>query len=262
MRRRTQFTVRTVLIATAVTTIPLAYLAWKCEQKRNERQVVSKISLTGGKIHYDWELRGGPREPWGWRWCRACLGDDFFANITGVHLGPKTTDVEVSIVSRLRSVVWIDVQSDQVTDAGLQSVKELKGLERVTLACSLITDDGISQLAGLPHLVALEISNAGVTGAGFMCLEGFPSLERIYLHDTCINDAGLSCLERMPRLKELVLINSPVSDVGLSHIRNITTLKMLYLHRTDVTDSGIRDFQRSLPHCTVFRNGERMAVGQ
>src|SRR5438046_1371084 len=80
-----QFSTKAMLVSVFVLSVPLAWLAVKREEKRNERRTVVEIEKLGGCAWYDCDLTGGD-EPPGPRWLRALLGDDFFVRVAGVSL--------------------------------------------------------------------------------------------------------------------------------------------------------------------------------
>ena len=46
---------------------------------------------------------------------------------------------------------------------------------------------------------------------------------------------------------------SSVTDVGLKELARLKTLPLLSLKGTGVSDTGVKEFEKSLPKCIVFK---------
>src|SRR5438874_8115 len=65
-------------------------MGWKANQARPQRLSVAAIKDYGGFVHSDWEFVGDKltpgRDPWGPRWLRRLLGDEYFQEVAQVSL--------------------------------------------------------------------------------------------------------------------------------------------------------------------------------
>jgi hypothetical protein len=88
-RRWSQFSLRSLLILTAVVAVAAGRLGQKFERKHKERETVAAILKQGGTVWYN-DRVGGPssrrRSPAGPEWLRELLGEYFFAEVDVVYL--------------------------------------------------------------------------------------------------------------------------------------------------------------------------------
>jgi len=92
VRRRFQFSFRSLLLFVVVVSAPLGWFAWEMGKARRQREAVEAIGKAGGEVYFDcqrdeWRgrIRGGaPTTP---AWLRKLLGDDFFRNVVLVNGG-------------------------------------------------------------------------------------------------------------------------------------------------------------------------------
>jgi len=75
LRRRFQFSLRSLLAFMLLLSVPLGWLAWKMQRAKRQREAVEGILKAGGRIGYDYEFV--PRAP---VWVRKSLGEDFFCD--------------------------------------------------------------------------------------------------------------------------------------------------------------------------------------
>jgi hypothetical protein len=54
-------------------------------------------------------------------------------------------------------------------------------------------------------------------------------------------------------LSTLDLTGAKLSDEGLKKLQRLKRLKTLRIVRTKTSDSGIREFQKAVPECNVFK---------
>jgi hypothetical protein len=68
---------------------------------------------------------------------------------------------------------------------------------------------------------------------------------------TRITGDGLTHLRGFSRLRYLILGQTKVTDAGLEHLKGLSQLETLDLHATNCTPEGEKEFQRSVPKCTI-----------
>jgi hypothetical protein len=203
-RRWFQFSLRSLLIFTAVCAVSAGWLGRRIEQKRIERVAVEAIVRMGGRVAYDYERDSAkPRGP---EWLRGLLGEDFFTRIVGVDLCGCAT----------------------LTDAGLVNIKGMTQLQTLNLLFTTIGDAGVDNIRGLSLLQSLDLTETQVTDAGLERLEGLTRLEDLRLGKTNITDAGLVHLKGLGQLQTLYLWDTKVSDAGIEDLqKSLPTCKIV-----------------------------------
>ncbi len=184
-RRWLQFRLQTLLVIVAVLCVPLAWVAWKMDQKRHERAVIAELERLGSSVGYDWQMDCFRRlwvvpepdaKPTGPHWLRRLLGDDFFSHLVYIHLRP---DLE-TFFGKYKGD---GPSSDQYTrgpvakDGDLRLVATFSKLEVLDLSYSEIGDAGLTHLKGLAHLRFLNVSETNITDAGLRHLKSLTTLK-------------------------------------------------------------------------------------
>jgi hypothetical protein len=193
-----QFSLRTLLIVVTLFAVACSWFAVKMNQARKQKKAVDAIRKVGGAIFYDYWTEGQARlethpEPLEPHWLQQLIGEDFFHNVTYVHLG-----------------------GEKVSDQNLEHLKVLDQVEDLILDDSHITDAGLDDIKGLKQLIRLSLVNTQVTDAGLLSLEGLEKLRFLSLSRTAITDAGLEHLKGLRRLKRLDVTNTKVTDARAS----------------------------------------------
>src|SRR5260221_6238746 len=83
-RRWLQYSLRTLILSTAVLGAAGGWLGKRIEQKRLEREAVAAIVKLGGLAVYDFE-KDSEKSP-GPDWVRGLLGENFFSDVVEVNL--------------------------------------------------------------------------------------------------------------------------------------------------------------------------------
>ncbi|HVC95137.1 MAG TPA: hypothetical protein VND64_15680 [Pirellulales bacterium] len=215
------------MIGVGILCLPLALLAWKMNDKRNERATVRALRAAGAEVHY---AVGNSRPAPGPAFLRAFLGDDFFCQPSLVTFPQRiaTDDACLGLVRDLHGLRGLIIENPALTDAGLAN---LASLERLTIlsieeVCS-ISDDGLAHLGGLRRLKNLAVMSPR------------------------ISDAGLAHVERLESLEVLTLSGSSITDAGLGRLSKLGRLKVLHVRDTMVTERGIAEVRNALPNCLV-----------
>lgn len=267
-RRWLQFSLRSLLIITAILSVLLGWLGSILFRVRQQRDIVSRIESIGGKVYYDYQVAGEhikAKPPPGPKLIRLVLGDDAFARVEVVHLlEAKTKDEHLVWLTKLPELNYIILNGPDITDEGMKYVAEiakLRGLglfdTNVTahgLAClnsaehfvslsldgSMVNDDMLEPLNALPHLQFLQLVRTNVTSAGLVHLSKLTQLRELdILEGRQIGGDGLQHLKDLSNLERLQVFYTSVSDDGLRHLRGLRRLRSLNLDGTTVSDSGI-----------------------
>lgn len=119
------------------------------------------------------------------------------------------------------------------------------------LDSELVTNATLAELNGLRDLHVLHISNTSVTDDGLEALKELPDLRILTLHSAGISDNALRYLSESTALEELQVSDAAITDSGLEHLKRMHTLRRLYLDGNSVTDAGIQQLQNALPKCKI-----------
>jgi hypothetical protein len=130
-RRRFQFSLRTLMIGTAVLAAASGWLGSKIEQKRRQRAAAEVIVKNGGQVSYDYERIKG--EPGYWH--------NVFSEVDCIYCISATENLkEFPHLLSLRLMSW------GITDERLESVKSLKELRYLALIETKVSDAGVNEL--------------------------------------------------------------------------------------------------------------------
>jgi hypothetical protein len=77
-RRWLQFSLRTLIIFTAVVAILCGWLGRKIERRWKERVAVDALVKSGAFVLYDYQMEDSSAKPPGSDWLRGLLGENFF----------------------------------------------------------------------------------------------------------------------------------------------------------------------------------------
>jgi len=159
--RASQFTLRTLLAATAVVALAMSWVhAARSQRQACEALVISNpaaVVLYGHQVDAEGRLTLDvpPAAP---EWLRSRIGIDYLSSVAGVELF-YATDADVECLVRLKALRRLSLdRSIDLTDAGLARISRLNHLKRLALnEADQITDDGLQSLARLTNLVELHI---------------------------------------------------------------------------------------------------------
>ena len=159
--RASQFTLRTLLAATAVVGLAMAWV----HAARSQREACAALALSNpaAVVLYGHQVDAEGRlaldiPPAAPEWLRSRVGIDYLSSVAGVELF-YATDADIECLLRLSALVRLSLdRSIDLTDAGLARLSRLKHLRNLALnEADQITDDGLQSLARLTNLVELHI---------------------------------------------------------------------------------------------------------
>ncbi len=228
LRRRFQFSIRSLLVLTVAVALPCSWLAVEKGAANQQRLVADEINKAGGFVRYDYEFAGpravqiftgeltmGGLSPWYLHACSTSgnfipnarppvaprllmlLGDDFFSHVVDVDFSETpVTDAELERVTRgfPRLQCLRFTSAAQVTDEGLEHLKGLTQLLELDLSCTQISDAGLQRLAELTQLRWLHLQRTKITSAGLEHLQALGRLEWLGLDETQVKDNGMAHL--------------------------------------------------------------------
>ena len=254
-RRRLQFTLRQLLMAVVLVSLPTALIAAKLEQGRKNRHAAVWLrdqDITVGIRSKSWleALLDVPMPPTLLDPKRNSVDDNALAELRA-HVADVSdlrclglancpvSDAGLQYLKGLTRLEDLELRDTKVTDAGVAHLRALPALKTLGLARTGITDEGMGRLGELSGLEALDITRTRVTDEGLRHLRGLRRLKRLDLTATRITDAGLEHLEGLASLESLILSGTEITDAGLKRLKRFTNLKKLSLNRTRVTDDGL-----------------------
>lgn len=201
--RRRQYSVRTLLIAVFVLSLPFSWFAVQQNKARQQKAAIAAVKERGGKIRYDYEFEyferllsqpptsglSRPVRPWP-RWLYGFLGDDVLHSVSEVSLSPgypeawqnnwSFSDRDLDLLDEFTKLRAVNLSFQPFTDAGLRKLASFRNLRRIDLAGTRVTDEGLQLLAGLRELRWLDVGNTKVTIPGIARLGNkVPSLKEV-----------------------------------------------------------------------------------
>ena len=229
-RRLFQYSLRTLLVLTAIVAV---WFAWWSHKARQQREAVEAIRAAGGLVAYDFEQGNifdkSTKQPRYWpKWLVGAIGVDYFTHVGGIRL-----------------------DDSNVADADLERLAAFRGLLGLSLDRTDVTDAGVKHLSGLTALQELHLQNTKVSDAGLGHLQGLTALRELYLWNTKVTDTGLQHLQGLKALRVLYLGDTKVTDASIKHLQGLKTLQELFLRNTLVTEAGIARLQKALPTCHI-----------
>ena len=243
LRRRFQFSIRSLLVLTVVVAIPCSWLAMEMNKARKQREVVEGVEKLGGAVSYGYQTGEyaiyypGPPIL---EWPSSLLGEDFFSDVVAVSYQNSTLwNDAFDRVRELQSVTDLTLHGRQITDSELEQLSGLTRLRVLTLNATSVTDASVRHLNGLKNLRYLGFDFSPVTGESLGDLECLEDLVSLELPGTQVRDRQLRHLEQSSDLCSLNLSETEVTDAGLRHLEGMTGLAILDLGSTQVTDAGL-----------------------
>jgi hypothetical protein len=174
-----QYSLRSLMLLVLVVSLGMSWFAVKMKRAREQEKAVEEITRLGWSVAYDYQLdkRGG--------WVSGAVppGPAWVWNLLGEKEGFFAT------------VVFVDLSSCSVTDAGLEHLKGLTQLRTLILDSTKVTDAGLEHLKGLTQLQELYLEQTQVTDAGLEHLEGLTQLHYVELLYTRVTDKGVKRLQ-------------------------------------------------------------------
>jgi hypothetical protein len=219
LRRRFQFSFRSLQVLLVVVSIPLGWFAMKMQKARRQREAVERVERSGGWVFYGDDHSGdaGPLSPPPGSLLQELLGRDFCYEVRDVSLSTtKTTDDKLPQLGAFPELRSLDLDDNQITDDGLKHLRVHAGLEELCLGGADITDEGLKHLQGLTKLRHLALGGTDITDLGLEHLRGFDTLECLQLYYTNVSPEGVSVLQdQLPNCQILFGLPPPDSDPGV-----------------------------------------------
>ncbi len=202
-RRWFQFSLRSLMIFTAIVAVEFGWLGSKIAKKRQEQALVAGIREHGGGVEYDSSV------PTSLRWL---LGGNFFNDVQYAWI-TRADDATLRSLAELTRLRGLHLFADGVTDAGLANLKGLAQLQWLYVDNTLVTDAGLVNLKGMTQLQWLRLENNNVTDTGFTNLKkALPNCQITALSLGSI-PVAIECPHGRPALTPPPLPVPPANDV-------------------------------------------------
>jgi hypothetical protein len=102
-----QFSLRSLLIFTAVVAVTCGWLGSKIVRKRIEQTVVDALRKKGAQVLYDYNLARNGTPP-GPVWVRRLLGENYFSEVQRLHLvGAQFGDDDLTVTKGLTQLEFL-----------------------------------------------------------------------------------------------------------------------------------------------------------
>jgi hypothetical protein len=256
-RRWLQFRLKTLLLVTAMLCVPLAWIAVRMNQKRQERAIIAELEELGREILYDWQgkrmggawqyyMKPDSDEPTGPIWLRRLLGDAFFSDVVYADLSPRQR-IPADYQGAWRNDRSRKDAAPFLKDDDLRLVATLSKLEELNLSNTDIGDIGLAHLQRLTHLRSLALVYTNITDDGLSTIKEMHRLTKLELAGTNISDSGLAHLTSLSALRELDISDTSITDAGLGHLTKLSGLTRLGMDDTEISREGAAELQKSLP---------------
>ena len=184
-----RFSLRTLLVAVLVLSLPLSWFAVKLDRARRQSEAARTIIERGGQVVYGWERNQDPFFEPSPTNLRTWLGNDFFDKVELVYV--RGTRLEcLSCLTDVKDLILVDI-----TDCELNYVKGLSKLETLDVARTQITDAGLTHLRRLVSLTSVNLNRTQITDAGLEHLKGLKNLRRLDLKGTQVTPEGAKKLQ-------------------------------------------------------------------
>lgn len=198
-RRWWQFTLRTLLIAMLLASLPLAWVGNELANKRNEEALSHDIHQAGGRAVFTLQQRlTFPPESW-------YSNDDPFHSVTAWNQSYRISEVHLTARTATEFRIL------------LRRVNRLSYLQSLDVSDSWLKDADLGGISDEP-LSDLDLMGTGVTDECIPALVRLPKLKRLALDFTTISDAGLAKLVSSPSLAELDVSGTLVTPEGIAKL--------------------------------------------
>jgi hypothetical protein len=174
LRRRFQFSFRSLLVFLVVLSVPLGWFAWEMQKARRQREAVAAIVKAGGWVRYyefvefDPMWKSEATQPLRPAWLRKLLGEDFLNDALSVAC---VRDDDVKRLKGNMNVRVLILTGNRVTDASLEHVETLSDLHVLYLSSHQFTDAALKNLEGMTGLRELYYCGGPITDEGVTKLQ-------------------------------------------------------------------------------------------
>lgn len=170
----------------------------------------------------------------------------------------EITDKACVMLAQLPTLIELDIEDTDITDAGLQALAASKTLATINLRdVKKVTDDGVIALTKLPRLSGLYLGHTRVSDKALEAIGNCPKIDRLGFVKDKITDDGMKYLCNLPNLIGIDLSETEVTAEGLKHLP-VDKLMVLNLQGTQIGGKDLTVISRfhnlrelNLSGCTI-----------
>lgn len=248
MTFKKKFAVRSLLIATTLVALLLAWISRPLALYRAEQQAISKILDAGGTVRKD-RVSLGKRKPnpGGFKllrkeahWTAAFLGVDIFARAQRVDSGPTANDEAFHEIYKLSGVAYVALASPHVTDATVERLTTLPLLSTLALNGVRFSPELLARLSEqCPDLDSFFFTQDNATADYLQHLPSKRAIQNLILNGKACDDQSMKQLGNVGPIKTLVIAEASITDQGLEHLASQPSLQALFLNDLNAGANGL-----------------------
>lgn len=244
-RRWFQFSLGSLLLVMTVFGI---WLGLRMDRARRQERAVA-VLRERGDVQYDsiFVNMSNPKRfvrpaPYGPKWLRAIVGNDFFDRVRAVWVYKATTDDDLTYLEDLPDVESLIISSPQVTGSGLEHLRGLGSLKELILGGKNLTGADLAPLQELQELRYLMVS-CPLTDEQIVSFAVLKNLEELHIsppgRSTSTSVRGAAALDEQSQLNA---VEEPLNSVldyfkDLHHIE--ITIDEATVQATDINADEI-----------------------
>lgn len=263
-----RFSLRSLLILTAVLACLLAGVSYELRRTRHEQAVAKRAIDTRMQVE------------WGNRWRRGRMRSLIRANFMDIHVSQSlareiagcydlecvcfySCTFEVGAIPQLRnmphlSVLWL--QGSSLSEYNISEVCQLEQIQELCLMqCKLPAELNL-QFAAAENIRRLHLEETGVTLDDLRGLESCRALRFLSVDNTYLHEHDLVALLELAKPKIIGIHDGVVSDDDLNSVLSFPGLERVGLHRVRYSDPLLKQLLLSHPHFTESRNGSSVYI--
>jgi hypothetical protein len=163
--------------------------------------------------------------------------------------GTQVGDTGVTILSKIKSLISLDLGDTGVTSKGVSSLQDMPSLAIINLSGDKVADDAVQYLSHVKSLRVLDLADTDVTEKSLHFLIALPHLNQLHLHKVALTSVGTEQLSKLPKMQELDVKDTGLTDAGLKDLCSLPNIMHLDLSGTKITDAGLK-YIESTPSLT------------
>lgn len=214
-RRWFQFSVRSVLIAM---TLFAVWFGLRMDRARRQQKAVA-VLRERGSVLYESHFQGPGLSarfekpaPWGPKWLRAIVGNDFFDRVRTVWLTESPSDDDLAYLRDLPDVESLIISSNYVTGKGVEHLQGLTSLKELILGRNKLTDADLAHLEPLQELRYLNVL-CSMSDRAVESLAVLKNLEELHISNVAASSTGASAMHELGQPTVLNAIEQPLVSV-------------------------------------------------
>jgi Leucine-rich repeat (LRR) protein len=145
--------------------------------------------------------------------------------------------------------LWL--QGTRITDASVPTVSRMKTLVFVQLNATGLSDEFLEHLESLPALNKLGLRGTQETGAGMKFLSRHRNLTQLDVYHTKVDDAGVRSLVNCQSLTSIGLSMTNITDDVFISLNLLPSLSGADITANPISKAAILTFQKTHPQCDI-----------